>query len=40
MKNGRFLIEGARNDTANPDNAGGFQYFQKKDNEGSDGRIG
>jgi hypothetical protein len=30
----------ARNDTVVPGSVSGFQYFKRKDNEGSDGGIG
>ena len=43
MKNGRFLTAKkpvAMNDTAKPGSIGGFQYFERKDNEGFDGRVG
>jgi hypothetical protein len=32
--------KGSRNDTAEPSNIDGFQYFERKDNEGFDGHIG
>ena len=32
--------KGNRNDTSKPSNVGGFQYFERKDNEGFDGGIG
>jgi hypothetical protein len=31
---------GSRNDMAEPGNVGGFQYFERKDNEGFDGHVG
>jgi hypothetical protein len=31
--------KGTRNDMTKPDNIGGIQYFERKDNEGVDGRI-
>jgi hypothetical protein len=32
--------KGTRNDTDEPDNVSGFQYFKIKDNEGVNGPIG
>jgi hypothetical protein len=32
--------KGSRNDTDEPGSIGGFQYFERKDNEGFDGRVG
>jgi hypothetical protein len=32
--------KGIRNDTVEPGSVGGFQYFERKDNEGANGRIG
>jgi hypothetical protein len=40
MNNGRFLIERHWNDTVVPGSVGVFQYFERKDNGGSDEGIG
>ena len=32
--------KGTRNDMTKSGNVGGFQYFERKDNKGVDGRIG
>ena len=40
MKNGWLLIERHWNNADEPGNVGGFQYFERKDNERFDERIG